>query len=59
LWFRAALKLHGIAADHEEPRRLYAAIEVGGMLVTDDDGQHWTAAIDGLANPDGTKFFQA
>ena len=41
-----------IAADHEKPRRLYAAIEVGGMLVSDDDGQHWTAAVDGLADPD-------
>src|SRR5262249_49354875 len=41
-----------IAADHEKPRRLYAAIEVGGMLVSDDAGQRWTPAIDGLDDPD-------
>ena len=27
-----------LAADNETPRRLYAAIEVGGMLVSDDEG---------------------
>ena len=41
-----------IAADNETPRRLYAAIEVGGLLVSDDDGKHWAAAIAGLDDPD-------
>ena len=30
-----------IAADKETPRRFFAAIEVGGMLVSDDEGRHW------------------
>jgi len=41
-----------IAADHETPRRLFAAIEVGGMLVSDDDGQQWRPVVSGLADPD-------
>ena len=41
-----------LAADNETPRRLYAAIEVGGLLVSDDNGQHWSAATDGLDDPD-------
>jgi len=41
-----------LAADNERPRRLYAAIEVGGMLVSDDAGQRWTAATKGLDDPD-------
>jgi photosystem II stability/assembly factor-like uncharacterized protein len=41
-----------IAADSETPRRLYAAIEVGGMLVSDDAGRQWNPAIDGLDDPD-------
>ena len=41
-----------IAADNETPRRLYAAIEVGGLLVSDDGGQNWAAAITGLDDPD-------
>jgi hypothetical protein len=32
--------------------RLYAGIEVGGILVSDDDGQKWTSANDGLTDPD-------
>lgn len=41
-----------IAADRETPRRLFAAIEVGGMLVSDDDGRHWNPAVAGLDDPD-------
>jgi photosystem II stability/assembly factor-like uncharacterized protein len=41
-----------IAADNETPRRLYAAIEVGGMLVSDDGGLQWSAAVSGLDDPD-------
>jgi photosystem II stability/assembly factor-like uncharacterized protein len=41
-----------LAADNETPRRLFAAIEVGGMLVSDDAGRRWTAAVAGLDDPD-------
>ncbi len=41
-----------IAADNETPRRFFAAIEVGGMLVSDDEGRHWTPAVAGLDDPD-------
>jgi len=41
-----------LAADDETPRRLYAAIEVGGMLLSDDGGRQWTAATKGLDDPD-------
>jgi photosystem II stability/assembly factor-like uncharacterized protein len=41
-----------LAADHGSPRRLYAAIEVGGMLVSDDAGRRWTAVVSGLDDPD-------
>ncbi len=41
-----------LAADNETPRRLYAAIEVGGLLVSDDAGRQWTAATKGLDDPD-------
>jgi photosystem II stability/assembly factor-like uncharacterized protein len=41
-----------LAADNETPRRLYAAIEVGGLLVSDDDGRQWRAAVAGLDDPD-------
>ena len=32
--------------------RLYAGIEVGGILVSDDDGQTWVKRNDGLTDPD-------
>ncbi len=32
--------------------RLFAGIEVAGILVSDDDGQSWQAANDGLTDPD-------
>jgi photosystem II stability/assembly factor-like uncharacterized protein len=41
-----------LAADHENPRRLFAAIEVGGMLVSDDEGRQWKAVASGLDDPD-------
>src|SRR5678815_3485063 len=41
-----------LAADNETPRRLYAAIEVGGLLVSDDAGERWSAATKGLDDPD-------
>jgi hypothetical protein len=41
-----------LAADSDTPRRLFAAIEVGGMLVSDDDGAHWSQVTAGLDDPD-------
>jgi len=41
-----------LAADDETPRRLFAAIEVGGMLVSDDDGARWTQVSEGLDDAD-------
>jgi hypothetical protein len=32
--------------------RLFAGIEVAGILVSDDDGQNWQDASDGLTDPD-------
>ncbi len=32
--------------------RLFAGIEVAGILVSDDDGQNWQSANDGLTDPD-------
>jgi hypothetical protein len=32
--------------------RLFAGIEVGGILISDDDGRTWTPANDGLTDPD-------
>jgi photosystem II stability/assembly factor-like uncharacterized protein len=32
--------------------RLFAGIEVGGILISDDDGESWQAANDGLTDPD-------
>lgn len=46
-----------LAADNETPRRLYAAIEVGGMLVSDDAGMHWTPVTKGLDDPDVHQIF--
>jgi hypothetical protein len=38
--------------DPVSPKRLYAGIEVGGLLVSDDDGDHWQPANEGLTDPD-------
>lgn len=41
-----------LAADPNSGNRLYTAIEVGGMLVSDDVGAHWRLANDGLSDLD-------
>ena len=41
-----------LAAEPHNPARLYAGIEVGGLLVSDDAGQNWRAATDGLTDLD-------
>ena len=41
-----------IAADNESPRRLFTAIEVGGILISDDAGQNWSQVTNGLDDPD-------
>ena len=46
-----------LAADHESPRRLFTAIEVGGILISDDDGQNWSQVTDGLDDPDVHQIF--
>jgi hypothetical protein len=42
-----AKRVIGIAADPSNPRDLYAAIEVGGLLGSRDGGESWTSLIDG------------
>ena len=41
-----------LAADDKSPRRLFAAIEVGGLLISDDYGESWTQVTAGLDDPD-------
>jgi photosystem II stability/assembly factor-like uncharacterized protein len=41
-----------LAADHETPQRLFTAIEVGGILISDDAGQSWSQVTNGLDDPD-------
>jgi photosystem II stability/assembly factor-like uncharacterized protein len=41
-----------LAADPANPLRIYAGIEVGGLLVSDDGGKIWQAATEGLTDPD-------
>jgi hypothetical protein len=41
-----------LARDPLEPTRLYAGIEVGGLLVSDDSGRSWRPANEGLTDPD-------
>jgi hypothetical protein len=41
-----------LARDPFEPTRLYAGIEVGGLLVSDDTGRSWRPANEGLTDPD-------
>ncbi|MPZ78102.1 MAG: hypothetical protein GEU77_16450 [Deltaproteobacteria bacterium] len=38
--------------DPASPNRLYAGIEVGGMLISDDGGQDWKPANEGLTDMD-------
>lgn len=41
-------RVTAIAVDPTNPREIYASMEIGGLLKSLDDGEHWTAAIDGL-----------
>jgi len=41
-----------LARERNGGARLYAGIEVGGILVSDDDGQNWQSANDGITDPD-------
>jgi photosystem II stability/assembly factor-like uncharacterized protein len=41
-------RITAIAVDPENPREMYASIEIGGLLRSLDGGEHWDAAIDGL-----------
>jgi ligand-binding sensor domain-containing protein len=41
-----------ITQEKNNGERLFAGIEVAGILVSDDDGQNWQAANDGLTDPD-------
>jgi photosystem II stability/assembly factor-like uncharacterized protein len=41
-----------LASDPLTPTRLYAGIEVGGMLLSDDGGHNWQAANNGLTDMD-------
>jgi len=41
-----------LAYDPLAPVRLYAGIEVGGMLISDDDGYSWQPANEGLTDMD-------
>ncbi|MEE9550039.1 MAG: hypothetical protein V3W08_06540 [Candidatus Binatia bacterium] len=41
-----------LAADPVIPMRLYAGIEVGGLLMSDDGGKSWGPANEGLTDPD-------
>ena len=38
----------GIAADPSDPHDMYAAIEVGGLLASRDEGESWESITDGL-----------
>ena len=41
-----------LAREKNNGGRLFAGIEVAGVLVSDDDGQTWQAANEGLTDPD-------
>jgi len=41
-----------LTCDPASPDRLYAGIEVGGLLVSDDGGNHWEPANEGLTDAD-------
>jgi len=41
-----------LAKENSGAGRYYAGIEVGGILVSDDDGQSWQSANEGLTDPD-------
>lgn len=39
--------VHGITAHPERPRRLFAAVEIGGVLVSHDGGERWESRLVG------------
>lgn len=39
--------VHGCTAHPDRPGRLFAAVEIGGVLVSDDGGDSWRAALRG------------
>jgi photosystem II stability/assembly factor-like uncharacterized protein len=41
-----------LASDPSAPGRLYAGIEVGGMLISEDNGSNWQPANEGLTDMD-------
>jgi photosystem II stability/assembly factor-like uncharacterized protein len=41
-----------LARESNAGRRLFAGIEVAGILVSDDEGQSWQSANEGLTDPD-------
>lgn len=41
-----------LACDPSQPSLLYAGIEVGGLLISDDAGKIWKEANEGLTDPD-------
>ncbi|MGH7871091.1 MAG: WD40/YVTN/BNR-like repeat-containing protein [Candidatus Binatia bacterium] len=47
-----AARTRVITSEERAGGRLYAGIEVGGILISDDDGRDWSAANDGLEDPD-------
>jgi photosystem II stability/assembly factor-like uncharacterized protein len=46
-----------MAFDPHSPSRLYAGIEVGGLLLSDDGGNNWQPANHGLTDPDVHEVF--
>nr|NIO11116.1 hypothetical protein [Deltaproteobacteria bacterium] len=47
-----APRIRALSEDPRLPSRLYAGVEVGGLLVSDDGGNSWQAANEGLTDPD-------
>ena len=47
-----AARTRALTTDQTSARRIYAGIEVGGILVSDDDGQNWVKCNDGLTDLD-------
>ena len=45
-------RVRALAEDPGLPSRLYAGIEVGGLLASDDGGESWQEANNGLTDPD-------
>jgi photosystem II stability/assembly factor-like uncharacterized protein len=41
-------RITAMAIDRANSREMYASLEIGGLLRTQDGGRHWDAAIDGL-----------